>query len=372
MPDANGKLLPGEPNYTPPGSGLINLDPSGSTVAPLVSPVAGYTPAQATPSAAASKSYEPSGVAVLDQDTVQGQLDQVLAKDSKLLQRADVRSRQQMAGSGLINSTMALQAGQAAVIDAALPIAQQDAQTNFTANTKTVDAQNAAKNFGAAGENQASLANAQLGTDVSKANAGMINEAGARASQAANEQMIARLDAATRTQIANLDATTKTALATMDAQNRQLLQGNQNAANMFQQTVTDITNISTNPNMTQAAKDAAVATALNLLREGLGVTSEIARTEAAAIQGLDLGQYFVNGTEPGTPTTPTTPTTPGTPAPAGSGAPLVQPEMVQPPQSNQPAVGSRWTGTGMPPSSLVKTSSGPGYVNTRAGWVWQA
>ena len=106
MPDASGNLLSSDPGYQAPGSGLINMNPSGNTVAPLPTPVVGYTPATANATAAASKSYDPSGVAVLDQDTVQGQLDKVLSQDSKLLQRADVRSRQEMAGKGLINTTM--------------------------------------------------------------------------------------------------------------------------------------------------------------------------------------------------------------------------------------------------------------------------
>lgn len=275
---------------------LAGLPPAGSAPsAPPTPPAAGYTPTTAAPSLATSKGYNPVGTVVIDDDTVQGQLDKVLAKDSKVIQRANARSNSRLAGNGMINSSMGIQAGQAAVIDAAMPIAQQDATTNFTANQKTVDAKNAAGQFGAAAENQVSLANAQLKTDVSKANAGMINEAGARNSQAQNEQMIARLDADTRVMLSQMDSQTKTTLATMDAANRQLLQQSQAAQDMFKQTVADITAITQNQAMTPEAKDAAVQTALNLLREGLATTSEVTRTQTEAVGSLDLGKYFQTG-----------------------------------------------------------------------------
>ncbi|MEO7666833.1 MAG: hypothetical protein ABIU97_07360 [Dehalococcoidia bacterium] len=249
-------------------------------------------PVTAAPSTATSNGYTPTGTVVVDDDTVQGQLDKVLSKDSKLIQRADARSRSAMAGNGMINSSMGVQAGQAAVIDAALPIAQQDASTYFTANQKTVDAKNAALNFEAGASNQKELANAQLKTDVSKTNAGMINEAGARNMQAANDQMLARLDAGTRTAIAGLDANTRTALANIDAQNRQLLQSNANTSAMFGDVVKNIAGISVDPSLSKEAKDDAVQTQLNLLKEGLRANVETATTLPANIESLNLDQFF--------------------------------------------------------------------------------
>ena len=62
-------------------------------------------------------------------DTVQGQVDSILAKDSPLMQRARTLATQQMAQRGLVNSSMAQGAGAAAMIDRATPIAAQDANT---------------------------------------------------------------------------------------------------------------------------------------------------------------------------------------------------------------------------------------------------
>lgn len=61
--------------------------------------------------------------------TVQGQLGGILKKDSPLMDRARTSAQQWANQRGLLNSSMAAQAGEAAQIDAATPIAQQDAQT---------------------------------------------------------------------------------------------------------------------------------------------------------------------------------------------------------------------------------------------------
>jgi hypothetical protein len=62
-------------------------------------------------------------------ETVQGQVDSILSKDSPLMQRARTMATQQMSQRGLVNSSMAAGAGVAAMTDRALPMAQQDAQT---------------------------------------------------------------------------------------------------------------------------------------------------------------------------------------------------------------------------------------------------
>jgi len=79
-----------------------------------------------------------------EKSTVQGQLTGMLAKDSPLFQRAETRSLQQMNERGLTNSSMAVGAGQAAVIDAATPIAQQDANTFASAGQFNANAKNTA------------------------------------------------------------------------------------------------------------------------------------------------------------------------------------------------------------------------------------
>jgi hypothetical protein len=277
-------------------------------------PVAGYTANVATADKATSTGYDPTQVQVTPSSTVQTQLDRIIAKDSPLMQQAERRAKQAMNARGLLNSSIAVGAGQDAVIQNALPIAQQDASTFHDANVRSVDAQNAAKGFKATADNQASQLNAQLGTDVSKQNAAFQNEAAAKTADAANTMDLAKLDYAkglelgkldsttreniaklqsdTQMKMAQLDNQTKTVLSAMDNQYRQLLQASQTAANLYNQTVNAIANISIQPNLSANTKNAAIASQINILNEGLKLTQEITQKDADAVASLDIGKYF--------------------------------------------------------------------------------
>lgn len=61
------------------------------------------------------------------------------------MRRARAMALANMAGRGLLNSSLAATAGYAAMIDKALPIAQQDAQTYFTQGLKNQDYRNQAE-----------------------------------------------------------------------------------------------------------------------------------------------------------------------------------------------------------------------------------
>jgi len=80
--------------------------------------------------------YDANTRSVSNNETVQGQLQNVLDPNSPLMRRARAFALAQMAGRGLLNSSLATTAGYTAMIDKALPIAQQDAQTYFTQGLK--------------------------------------------------------------------------------------------------------------------------------------------------------------------------------------------------------------------------------------------
>lgn len=61
--------------------------------------------------------------------TVAGQLTSLLSQDSPYIKQAENKAKEQSASRGLLNSTLAAQAGRTAAYEAALPIAQQDAET---------------------------------------------------------------------------------------------------------------------------------------------------------------------------------------------------------------------------------------------------
>ena len=142
--------------------------------------------------------------------TVQGQLNGLLDSANPLMQRAQQKGLDYAASRGLINSTMGAQAGQAALYDAAVPIATADANTYATAGKYNMDARNKASEFGAGAFNQAELANAGFANDtarfnvtaavdVAKSNVANALQAGIVNAQQAND--LARLNQQLATQV---------------------------------------------------------------------------------------------------------------------------------------------------------------------------
>ena len=68
-------------------------------------------------------------VDIRPESTVSSQMSGLLSQDNPYMQSAETQGLKKMNKRGLLNSTLAIEAGEAARIDAALPIAQQDAKT---------------------------------------------------------------------------------------------------------------------------------------------------------------------------------------------------------------------------------------------------
>ncbi len=96
--------------------------------------------ALAKPKKVSSRPVEPvPGTGRVSNDAlVSTQLDRVLATDGPLLKRARTDGFASAAERGLNNSSIGVQAGEEAVIRQALPIAQQDAQSIFTADENSL------------------------------------------------------------------------------------------------------------------------------------------------------------------------------------------------------------------------------------------
>lgn len=78
-----------------------------------------------------------------DKSTVQGQLKSLLSQDNPYITQARQEGERTAAKRGMLNSSMAAGASEASAIKAALPIAQQDATTYATAQSKQQDVVNA-------------------------------------------------------------------------------------------------------------------------------------------------------------------------------------------------------------------------------------
>lgn len=114
-----------------------------------------------TVATAESTGYETDiGTVNQETDTVAGQLDTLLNKNSPYITRARTSAKEFANKRGLLNSTMAASAGEAAAIDAGLPIAQQDASTYSQQRLVNQGEENVARRFDATAENEKSRTNA--------------------------------------------------------------------------------------------------------------------------------------------------------------------------------------------------------------------
>lgn len=98
-------------------------------------------------------------------ELISRQLTQILGEDSELLQRARSQASDAANGRGLLNSSMAVQAGTAAMIDRATPIAQGNAAAYTNVNDKNL-----------ANKQATGLFNASQQQDMSKFNTNEYNQ----------------------------------------------------------------------------------------------------------------------------------------------------------------------------------------------------
>ena len=249
--------------------------------------------------------------------TVQGQLSGILAANSPLLQQARAASLAQMNQRGLVNSSMAVGAGQEAVIKQALPIASQDATTFANAgqlNTNLANqnaqfntgqsntglqfttgainqaalanagAQNQAAQFTAGGMNQAALNNAANQNQAAQFTAGVQTDVSKQYSTALNSTVqnmldqsmkvaLANADASTKIELQNIDATTRKDLAATEARYKNQMQASQSANDIFQQVSKNIADLMANPDLDTTQVAAAVLDQKTQLKNALTILS---------------------------------------------------------------------------------------------------
>lgn len=193
-------------------------------------------------------------------ETVSGQVDNLIKQDNPIMQRARAGAMQTANSRGLINSTMAAQAGEAAVLDAATPIATADANTYTTAARDNQAAGNTAVQAGADAANRSALQSSVNANEVS---------------------------------MQQLKGTQATGLANIEANYRQLIQANDSASRMFVNAQSLIASLQADPNTTTEQKQAAVNSVSQMLQSGL--------TVIGATANIDLGGLLDFSAAPGSP-----------------------------------------------------------------------
>lgn len=284
-----------------------------------------------------------------DSQLVESRMNDMLSKGSAYRDQAETTAMQQSNKRGLLNSSMAATAGYSAAIQSALPIAQQDAQTMATAgqynttqaNTMSqfnagqdqgmtlanMDAENAARQYGAESSNRGILTQAELTQQTNMANMDAQNAASqfntqqtntgiirnseldqenaqfnAQQQNAISEANAARaFDASTSQLQANVetfkavtDQQTQIAMSEIEAEYNQLMQASASAADLYSQMMTNITNISTNKDMDADAKTIAIQNQLTMLEEGLATLSTVNELELGDI--LDFTTVMTGST----------------------------------------------------------------------------
>lgn len=288
-----------------PNAGLLS-DAMGNTpqvasAAPAPAPAATYNPAQASTANATATDWN-----VAKNQTVQGQLGTILDSGSPLLQQAETNAAQAANRKGLLNSSMAVSAGQQALINTALPIAQQDASTFASAGQTNANTANTTSQFNASAQNQGSQFNTASQNEAGQFNANSQNTMGLEqakmaqtdrlTNQAAVQQTLmktmdqqftasqATADNATKLQLQTMQSNTQKQLADIEANYKTLMQTNASAGEMYQQTLKNITDLVANKDLDAAAKNAAIAQQSTLLANGLALMGKMTN--------MDLGNLL--------------------------------------------------------------------------------
>lgn len=305
-PNGYTSTIPGQPGYD-----------DGSSASSTLNTAKSYYSTPAPAAQIASQGYTPTNWDVSQDQTVEGRINGLTDPNSAMNVKAATEATQTAAARGLVNSSLAVTAGQDAVLKNALPIAQQDANTYASSAQFNAGAKNSAAQFGANAANVANLTgadinqrnySAELGADTQLATNKATNDTQLAANKLTNDtsvlntktnsdtqQFVANLNSATSLATSKLSAETQTAIAGMDnasksqlqdviSSNSQLLQASTSAANLVTQYSTNIGNIQMSTTMDAAAKQQAVSNQLNILKASLAAIG--------AVSGLNLSQYF--------------------------------------------------------------------------------
>lgn len=209
--------------------------------------------------------------------TVQGQVQKIIAEDSPLMQQAKGNAAQRMNSRGLLNTSINTGAAQGAVLAAATPIAQADAALNANAAQFNANSTNALQSQSNQIRQQAATSNLQVAADQAKMDldnqfkASMVNA-----------------DAQTKAYLTKAEGDIKTHLANIDADYKTLIQTSASASDIYKGTIAQIGPILSDTNMDAASK----TTAINGLFSRMGVAMNL----VASVNGVDLGDLLDFGT----------------------------------------------------------------------------
>jgi hypothetical protein len=236
----------------------------------VADPAASAVPSVSAPAYAPASLGNPTGWNVTGEQTVAGQIKQLLDANSPIIQQARAMGLAGANDRGLLNSSIGESAGLDAAYKAALPIATSDAGTFARAAGYNADE-----------TNQFAVHNMDAKNDAFKATLSAQTQTAIANLQAQTQTNLGYLDATTKTTLANLSNENQLKLASVEAQYHTIMQSNASASDLFRQVTQNIATISASKDMDAAAKQQAVDNQLQMLKNGMQING--------AISNLDLG-----------------------------------------------------------------------------------
>ena len=328
---ANSGLIDGQANTQgSPVTNTIETAPikSGSVSDQLDQILAPTQTPRATPSTATATPWN-----VTSDQTAQGQISGII--DSKalspLMERAQAINKDESNARGLVNTSMGVQGGTAAVLDKAVSISNLDAATSASAGKFNAETGGNTSQFNTTAENvfardaqgqkdvvankrtdagyatetadrlaqsqAAAAAQTQRNTEANKgADAGYAAETAATLAQ--TQAAAAEREQTSKQNMQLLDNENKLQMVEIDNQYRLLTTKNQGAKDLYDTYQKAINGLLLNNTLDTANKRVAINTQLAALNDGLKMYSDVANLKIGKVTGSTQGDNLSGTTDP--------------------------------------------------------------------------
>ena len=203
--------------------------------------------------------------------TVAGQMATDLNANSPYLQAARSKANQASNDRGILNSTMGVQAGESAAINAALPIATSDAGAYNTQSLTNQATQNQTNQFNTTALNNQGLVNQAAENQTSQFNAGAANASNTAAFNAQTNLNQTAAQGTVNAHIQQMQNETQLQLDATDNTYKQLMQTTASAQQTYASGQATISAIMTNPNIAPSEKQQMINSELGMMNGGLAV-----------------------------------------------------------------------------------------------------
>lgn len=305
--------IPGAPVPPPSDPGQVRTPRPPASTGPIADPVPASAPGTPAPGMSPYPTSTPSTLPpapnaqraatttrdVNGNELVANQLAGMIERNNPLLMAAQGRANALMAQRGMSNSSMANEAAQSAVIQNALPIAQQDAATYSQAARDNMAATNAQAQFNAGEQNKFGLTQQSGLIDIEKI----------------------KSEGDVRKQIQWIESNANVLTKQIERDFQLLMRASASASDIYRQMQQNISNIVMNKDLDAGAKDAAIKQQIELTRGGFGAVGSLGG-DVDLVKMLDSILRNPGAPSPGLPPPPTTtpyypPPDIGQPSPGG-------------------------------------------------------